>query len=475
MEAKETVVDVAVLGAGTAGLAAYRAAIARGKRALLIEGGPYGTTCARVGCMPSKLLIAAADVAHTARDAALFGVDATVSVDGRRVMDRVKRERDRFVGFVKDSVDAIAAGDKRSGTARFVAPGTLDVALEGGGREVVRATAVVVATGSEPVVPSLFDAIRDRLIVNDDVFAWETLPESAAVFGGGVIGLELGQALARLGVRVHVYGRGGAVGPLTDPAVAASAKEALGREFSFDAAARITRVDPDGAAGVRVTTQEAEGAITRTFAVALIAAGRRPRLRGLDLEKSGATLANGVFIVDEGTLQSGGSAVFFAGDVSGIRPLLHEAADEGRIAGDNAARHPAVVAQARRSALAITFTDPNLAIVGESHRALLARGANFVVGAIDFADQGRSRITDKTRGRGHLYFDETTGEFLGAELAHARAEHMAHLLAWAHQSRLTASAMLGMPFYHPVVEEGLRTALRDADSKLRERAKRRSL
>src|SRR5687768_2297780 len=98
--------DVAVIGAGTAGLAAYRAAAKRGKRALLIEAGPYGTTCARVGCMPSKLLIAAAEAAHQASGAAPFGVHATVTVDRRAVMDRVRRERDRFVGFVVDSVEA---------------------------------------------------------------------------------------------------------------------------------------------------------------------------------------------------------------------------------------------------------------------------------------------------------------------------------------------------------------------------------
>src|SRR5690349_4339511 len=90
-------VDVAVIGAGTAGLAAYRAAVKRGKDALLIEAGAYGTTCARVGCMPSKLLIAAAEAAHHATHAKPFGVSATVQIDGRAVMDRVLRERDRFV------------------------------------------------------------------------------------------------------------------------------------------------------------------------------------------------------------------------------------------------------------------------------------------------------------------------------------------------------------------------------------------
>lgn len=101
-------VDVAVIGAGTAGLSAYRAAVARGKHAVLIEGGPYGTTCARVGCMPSKLLIVASDAAHHMQAAPSFGVHpGAVRIDGKAVMARVRSERDRFVGFVLDSVDSI--------------------------------------------------------------------------------------------------------------------------------------------------------------------------------------------------------------------------------------------------------------------------------------------------------------------------------------------------------------------------------
>src|SRR5690242_6962641 len=169
-------VDVAVIGAGTAGLAAYRAAAAITSRVVLVEAGEHGTTCARVGCMPSKLLVAAADAAHHARDAEAFGVRATVEVDGRTVMARVRRERDRFVGFVLESVERIPAEHHLRGRARFVAPGVLDI---GGVR--VDARAVVIATGSSPVMPSMFDAIRDRVIVNDDVFAWDDLPESVVV------------------------------------------------------------------------------------------------------------------------------------------------------------------------------------------------------------------------------------------------------------------------------------------------------
>jgi dihydrolipoamide dehydrogenase len=194
-------VDVAIIGAGSAGLAAYRAARQWTRSIVIIEGGEYGTTCARVGCMPSKLLIAAAEAAHAVGEAAEFGVrPGRAVIDGAAVMDRVRRERDRFVRFVLESVEAIPATDRLVGRANFLDNHRLRV----GDREIVNARRIVIATGSSPSYPSLLSGLGDRLVVNDDIFAWQDLPESIAVFGPGVIGLELGQALHRLGVKVLV-------------------------------------------------------------------------------------------------------------------------------------------------------------------------------------------------------------------------------------------------------------------------------
>ncbi len=470
-------VDVAVIGAGTAGLAAYRAAAALSSKVLMIEGGIHGTTCARVGCMPSKLLIAAGDAAYHATHAVPFGIHATVAIDGRAVMDRVRRERDRFVGFVIDSVESIPAGHKLHGRARFTAPGVLQVDRDSdaGGRAATRvnARAIIIATGSSPFVPPVFEPVRERLVVNDDVFAWESLPASVAVFGAGVIGLELGQALSRLGVRVSVFGRSNTVGPLTDPVVKASALAAFRAEVPVrpDAKVRqLRRVEE----GVEVTYDDLDGVTkVETFAYALVAAGRRANLGGIGLEHAGVKLdPRGAPIFDRTTLQCEGTSVFIAGDANDDVPLLHEAADEGKIAGENAARYPAVRPGLRRSLLAITFTEPQIAIAGATFASLSQNAPpdrELIVGEISFADQGRSRVMLQNRGIGHVYADAATGRFLGAELVGPRVEHVGHLLAWAHQQRLTIDDMLAMPFYHPVVEEGLRTALRDAASKIQKR------
>ncbi|HZN23413.1 MAG TPA: FAD-dependent oxidoreductase, partial [Burkholderiales bacterium] len=222
-------VDVAVIGAGTAGLAAYRAAKNAGASVALIEGGPYGTTCARVGCMPSKLLIAAAEAVHHAELAPGFGVhlDGKLRIEGREVMARVRSERDRFVGFVVRDVELIPQADRVRGHARFENDHTL--VIDDGTR--ITAKAIVIATGSRPTYPDSFKKVGDRLIVNDGVFDWSDLPKSVAVMGPGVIGLELGQALHRLGVRVAVLGRGGRVGPIADPEIRAYAIAALREEI----------------------------------------------------------------------------------------------------------------------------------------------------------------------------------------------------------------------------------------------------
>jgi len=186
---------------------------------------------------------------------------------------------------------------------------------------------------------------------------------------------------------------------------------------------------------------------------------------GLGLENTSLALnPQGVPLFDRETMQAGDSTIFIAGDANADAPLLHEAADEGRIAGENAARFPDVRQGLRRAPLAVVFSDPQIALAGQGYGRLVP--GTFVIGEVDFTDQGRSRVMLKNKGMLHVYADIATGRFLGAEMVGPSAEHIGHLLAWAVQQELTVARMLEMPFYHPVIEEGLRTALRDAAAKL---------
>ncbi len=458
-------VDVAIIGTGTAGMVAYKAASAHTDSIAVIEGGEYGTTCARVGCMPSKLLIAAADAAHDMKSAALFGVHAgDIRIDGRAVMERVRRERDRFVSFVLESVEGFPEEHKVRGYARFLDPHTLrvDDSVE------IEAERIVIATGSRPNVPDFLKSAGDRLITSDDIFEFDDLPSSVAVVGPGVIGLELGQALSRLGVRVSMFGAGGNIGPIRDEGIRDYALKTFNEEFRLVADAQISKVERTDD-GVAVTFEDPdEGQVTESFDYLLAATGRRPNVDRLDIQNADVELdEQGTPRYNPYTMQCSGRHIFIAGDVNGDLPLLHEATDEGRIAGNNAgARHEAR-AGLRRAHLAVVFTSPQIATVGMSIDQVEQRcGGCYEVGEISFEGQGRSRVIGKNRGILRVYGEHGSGLFLGAEMFGPAAEHIGHLLAWSVQNRMTVGEMLNMPFYHPVIEEGLRTALRDLSHKL---------
>ncbi|MGF1466398.1 MAG: dihydrolipoyl dehydrogenase [Sandaracinaceae bacterium] len=458
--------DVAIIGAGTAGLNARREVERAGKSWVLIEEGPYGTTCARVGCMPSKLLIAAAEAAHHVHGARRFGVHVRgeVDVNGREVMDRVRSERDRFVGFVVRATEALPAEARLHGTARFVGPTTLVV----DDHTQVEAGAVVVATGSAPWVPPPFDQLEEHVVVNDDVFEWEDLPGSVAVVGTGIIGLELGQALHRLGVKVTFFNPFEELGPFTDPVIQAKVRAVLDEELDLQVGIADVEAEARGD-GVEVHWTRPDGERRRgRFAKVLAAAGRRPNVGRLDLAQAGIELdgrgrPRGW---DRLTAQVGDLPVFLAGDVNEHLPLLHEASDEGRIAGSNAAAWPGPVsAHVRRTPLVVAFTDPQMAMVGERFADL--NPDDIEVGEVSYDDQGRARVMGVNRGLARFYGSRVGCRLVGAEMFGPRMEHMAHTIAWAIQQGLQVQQVLELPFYHPVFEEGLRTGLRDLGTRLR--------
>ena len=456
-------VDVAVIGAGSAGLPAFRAARKHTEKVVLIEGGIYGTTCARVGCMPSKLLIAAAEAAHSIETASKFGIySSKPTINGYDVMKRVRSERDRFVGFVLESVENIDQKHHFRGHAKFLDNHTIQVK-----DKIIEAKSVVISTGSSPKLMPMFNGLGERLVVNDGIFEWETLPESVAVFGPGVIGLELGQALHRLGVRIRIFGLSGSLKPLSDMGIKSYAENLFKDEFPIDTKAKIKGLELENEQ-VKISFIDPNNGEEKEelFDFILAATGRSPNVNNLGLENTELELDSlGVPLYNSATMQCGNSSIFIAGDVNNDLPILHEAADEGQIAGDNAGRFPDIKAGMRRSPVTVVFCDPQIAIVGESWSELEGN-ENVVTGKVSFENQGRSRIILKNKGLMHVYADRSSGLFLGSEFIGPHAEHLAHLMSWAHQQNMTIQQMLEMPFYHPVIEEGLRTALRDTESKL---------
>jgi len=453
---EEKKVDVAIIGAGSAGLYALGKVRPSGKQFVLINGGELGTTCARVGCMPSKAMIQVAEDFHRRSILKRYGVEGheKLTLDTVEAMEHVQDLRDNFVDRVlSNSTDNLDAEHFIEGYARFVDPNTLEV--EG---RTIKADKIIIASGSRPIIPAPWMAFRDRIVTTDDIFELESLPESMAVIGLGVIGLEIGQSLARMGVTVTGFDMLDTIAGLDDPEVAKAALDILGKEFPIHLgnAAEIT----EEGGQLRVTAGDQSVLVDKVLA----SLGRRPNLDNMAIENAGIEMdSRGIPVYDRNTMQLGNSPIFIAGDVNGERPLLHEAGDEGRIAGHNATSDE-VTAFRRKVPLSINFCDPNICHVGATWSELDQETA--VIGEIRMAPVGRALIMGKNKGIIRVYADKKSGKLLGSEMICPKGENLAHLLAWCIQKGMTVGEMLQMPFYHPVIEEALQAALYDCYAKV---------
>ncbi|MGE0821206.1 MAG: dihydrolipoyl dehydrogenase [Candidatus Binatia bacterium] len=453
--ATERYVDVAIIGGGTAGLSAVSEVSKVTENFVLLNAGPDGTTCARVGCMPSKVLIQVANDFHRRHLFMQQGISGSeqLRIDLGEVLQYVRSLRDGFVNGVRKTLDSL--GDRfQHGHAQFREPTVLEV-----DNHTIHAKRIIIATGSSPIIPPSWQALTGRLLTTDTLFEQPDVPSPMAIIGLGAVGLEICQAVARLGVQVTGIDQTDHLGGLTDPEVNSYVRPVLTREFPMytGAAAEVGIVDTQLVVRFGNNSMRAKQI--------LASLGRRPNTAELGLERLGVPLDNnGLPPFDPTTMQVGSLPIFIAGDVNDARPVLHEASDEGRIAGFNSVQeHPHCFQ--RRTPLLIVFSEPNVAVVGQSFAEL--KDQDIAIGEARFDNQGRAKIMAERTGLIRIYGKKTDGRILGAELAAPRGEHLAHLLAWAIQQKMTAFAMLQLPFYHPVIEEGVRTALRTLSKQVR--------
>lgn len=449
--------DVIIIGAGSAGLSALREVRKRTSNFVLINDGPWGTTCARVGCMPSKLLIEAANTFHRRFSFSEFGITGAdqLGLDDKKVMQRLRRLRDDFVASTLRTTDELGKC-AISGRARILSPNQVTV-----NGEKFNTHKIIIATGSRPIIPSDWPELDNkRLLTTDTLFELEVLPKSIAVIGMGPVGLEMAQALSRLGVHVTGFGSRSLIGGISDPLINQTAVKLLAGEFPLHLGGRASVAINQNNNVITIRTGNTEVEVDSILA----ALGRQPNIDDIGLDTLGVPLdEKGLPSVNPVTLQIEDLPVFLAGDANKRFPLLHEAADDGHIAGLNATNDE-VICFKRRVPLAIIFTDPNIAVVGQSFHSL--EHESIVVGEVSFSNQGRARSAQSNYGALRVYAAANNGQLLGAEMCAPAGEHLAHLLALAISQSLNVWDLLRIPFYHPVLEEGLRTALRNLSSKL---------
>ena len=454
--------DLIIIGAGTAGIAAYKEAIKHTQNILIINDGPWDTTCARVGCMPSKVLISTANRMHEMQTASAVALQVKLKIDTSQVMQHVRQLRDRFTQATLKDVDRWPASHKLSGKASFIAPDTVIVKDQH-----YQAKRFIVAVGSTASFnPDWKVQLGDLLITSDQIFALDKLPKTLAVIGSGVIAIELAQAMQRLGVVTTVFARSQKVGSVSSPVLQKMAQQTLTEELNIKFKVLPDRVQKfRNKVKIHYTEDQQQQTLITDYL--LVATGRESLLKTLDLANIDTQFNDlKALPIDHLTKQLGDYPIFVVGDAFTTTPIQHEAAHEARLAVQNCLNFPKISNIKTLTPLAIMFSSPEMASVGQNFKALTEQNIAFITGFVSYQNQGRAIVLGKNKGAVEIYVDPTTGQLLGAEFFVESAEHLAHLLAWMIAQQLTVDEILNHPFYHPTLEEGLRTALKHARRQL---------
>jgi pyruvate/2-oxoglutarate dehydrogenase complex dihydrolipoamide dehydrogenase (E3) component len=418
--------NLVVIGAGAAGLtAAYLGATLKA-RVTLVEAATMGGDCLNYGCVPSKALLHAAGLVRQIRGAAALGVDAgEPQVDFARVMERVHSTIATIAPH--DSVERFAAlgVDVVRGRARLTSPWQVEIETADGVRTLTT-RAVVVATGSEPVVAKLPGLDGAEIVTTDTVWALRTLPGRLLVLGGGPVGCELAQAFARLGAEVTVVEAGERVLGHEDEDASKAVQAALRDDgVTVFTGHKVLRVEATSE-GRHAVLRHHGGERRVPFDAVLSAIGRRARTAGLGLEALGIAIdADGTVATDAALRSRRHPHIVACGDVAGPWQLTHAASHQAGIAAINAlfgARFDGVHAVMPWT----TFTDPEVARVGVSEHDAKRDGVDVEITRVDFAGVDRAIVDDASRGFVKLLTTRGNDRIIGATIV---GEHAGELLA----------------------------------------------
>jgi pyruvate/2-oxoglutarate dehydrogenase complex dihydrolipoamide dehydrogenase (E3) component len=416
-----------VIGGGSAGLTAATFAGRVGARVLLVDRERLGGDCLWAGCVPSKALIRCAGVAHLARRGAEFGVHADPILDFAGAMAHVQRAQETLARA--DSPQALTARGVETafGGASFVAPRRLRVEE----REIEGRT-VILATGAAPRPPAVPGLRETGYLDHVSLWSLHGLPRRMVVLGGGPVGVEMAQSLARLGARVTLVQRRARLLPRDDEELAGLLKTYLEEEIAVLVDAQVVGARRRGAEKV-VTVRVAGTVHEVTCDEIFVAAGRRPTLDGLALDAGGVRSTDAGIEVDA-SLRTSAAGVFACGDCTGGPQFTHVAEAQARVAARNALFRGRT--RFHRTLAWTTFTDPESAQVGVTEEQARARRREVRVYRFAYADLDRAVCDAETRGRAKLICDRR-GRILGASLLGHRAGEAASELAVAIDQRLT--------------------------------------
>ena len=419
--------DLVVIGGGPGGIAAVDGALRRGASVAMIQDGPIGGDCTWTGCVPSKALIAAASRGTTSRE----GFD-----EARRAIREVAVLEDAEV-FRRRGATVIEGRGRLVGPSQVEVDGTL-----------IDAGAVVVATGAVPVVPPIPGLRELPPLTSETLWELPEPPASLAILGGGPIGVELAQALARLGVRVTLFEAVDRILGREEPETAAVLSAALaGDGVDVRVATAVDRVErrPDGSIDVWGERADAPVVVDEV----LVAIGRRPVTDGFDLDAVGVDVDDRGFVVTDDRMQTTAAGVYAVGDVNGRFPFTHGAHAQGLVAVADALGRRSLRRYSTRAEPFVTFTDPEIARVGLTEAEAFARwGRRARVVELPMATVDRAIAEGRTEGfvkliaaPGRLLRHRAGGQLVGATILSPHAGEMIHELSLAMRLRLPPAVL----------------------------------
>ena len=456
--------DVLVIGGGPGG---YVAAIRAGQLGLdvtLVEMESYGGTCLNHGCIPSKALISASDVAHRAGDAERMGVYADPAVD----MSAMVGWKDRLVGRLTTGVESLverAGASLMEGRAEFAGGGEARVVQDGDGQgsETVSFEHAVVSTGSRPIEIPGFEFDGDRILSSRHALALESVPDSLVVVGAGYIGMELATVFQKIGSDVTVVEQLDGVLPGYEDdltAVVHERAESLGVDFHFGQTAREWEDTGDGV--LLRTDSDVEGRNEQRFEAerCLVAVGRQPVTDTLNLGAVDIETDDRGFLQTDDQTRTSADDVFAVGDVAGEPMLAHKAFAEGEVAAEVIAGEPAALDH--QAIPAAVFTDPEIGTVGMTEADAEAAGFDPVVGEMPLRASGRALTLDEREGFVRVVADDATGFLLGAQAVGPEASELVAELGLAVEMGATLEDVASTVHVHPTLSEAVHEAAKGA-------------
>ncbi|QFP75225.1 NAD(P)/FAD-dependent oxidoreductase [Deinococcus sp. AJ005] len=457
--------DVAVIGAGAAGLTAALLAAQNGQRVILIERERTGGECTFTGCIPSKALLAMAKKVHAARQSTALGMNVSGEPDWTTIRARLHAVIDLF-----EDVDSPESIERRGvqvigGQAVFVSPHVLEVTRDGQTRTVM-AGKFVLATGSEAKVPAIDGLSEIPYLTHETIFDVPERPAHLLVLGGGPIGCELSQAFVRLGSRVTTMQRGERLIDRDEPEASAALLQVLQEDgVTVHLNAETVRAERTGQ-GVRLHLRDGQ---TVEGTHLLVAVGKTPRVQGLGLETIGADFDAGGLKVRSDMQSSSCAYLWGAGDVVGGSMFTHGATERGTLAGLGALAWWGKGVAALRAPAArvedipwVTYTEPEIAHWGLTEAQAVKRyGGRVVVVDYDFSHLDRAR-TEREAGFVKLValkgvFGSPVGlRVVGAQVVGSRAGELIQTLSLPSRLHVHPARLALLPVPYPTYGEAVR-------------------